>query len=84
MKTKSVGPDQDGRFYQVKLTKLEGIKEWFKQDDLSRADITWLITELENAQPVIDAAKEFVNNHSNEAQADFIRAVRKMESEEQS
>jgi cell division septum initiation protein DivIVA len=37
-----------------------------------------------NISAVIDAAKEFVNNHSNEAQSDFIRAVRKMESEEQS
>ena len=70
MKTKRVGPDQDGRFYQVKLTKLEGIKEWFKQDDLSRADIAWLIaevTKLQNltsqqtdpyAQGQEDAAKE--------------------------
>ncbi len=47
---KSVGPDQDGRFYKVELTKLEGIKEWFKQDDLSRKEITWLIAEVTKLQ----------------------------------
>jgi hypothetical protein len=81
MKTKSVGPDQDGRFYQVKLTKLEGIKEWFKQDDLSRADITWLITELENAQPVIDAAKRYCKTGCS---VDLNLSVKKMEADDES
>jgi len=32
------------------MSKLEGIKEWFKQDDLSREEITWLIAEVERLQ----------------------------------